>query len=65
MKKVLTECTSNRIEREGCKGREKGKGYSERKEDVWERRREAIVIHNIRRSELKFHWYLTIPMMSQ
>ena len=29
MKKVLTECTSDRIEREGCKGREKGKGCRE------------------------------------
>lgn len=58
MKKVLTERTSNRIEREGCKGREKGRGCGGRKEGVWERRRrEAIVIQDIRRSELKFHWY--------
>ena len=35
VKKVLTECASNRIEREGCKGREKGKRCM---------RREVIVI---------------------
>ena len=56
MKKVLTERTSNRIKREGCNGREKGRGCRERKEGVW-RGGEAIVIHDIRRSELKFHWY--------
>ena len=43
MKKVLTECTSNRIKREGCNGREKERGCRERKEGVWERRREVIL----------------------
>ena len=38
MKKVLTECMNNRIEREGCKGKEDP--VEKRKEGVWERGRE-------------------------
>ena len=57
MKKVLTERTSNRIKREGCNGREQGKDVEEGKRVYGREGERQIVIQDIRRSELKFHWY--------